>query len=168
MQKIKQLSPAEIQKIAAGQVVERPVDVLKELIENAIDAQATHISVYIEHSGHQLIRVVDNGCGMSADDARICFERHTTSKISSFDQLQQLITFGFRGEALYSIGAVSKITLSTQEAENASGTRISFHEGILHTVEEIATHRGTDIAVHDLFCNVPVRKKFLKKPLDEA
>lgn len=167
MQKIKQLSLSEIQKIAAGQVVERPVDVLKELIENAIDAQATIITVYIEQAGHQLIRVVDNGSGMSSADALMCFERHATSKISSFDQLQQLATFGFRGEALYSIVAVSKITLVTKEAESTSGTRVLFNEGLVIKTEEVFCNPGTDIAVQELFFNVPVRKKFLKKPETE-
>src|SRR5438034_844721 len=111
MNRIKYLSPHEVHKIAAGEVVDRPVNVVKELIENAIDAGATQITIYIEQAGQQLIRVIDNGCGMSADDARMCIAQYATSKITTVDDLVAINTFGFRGEALASITAVSKTTL---------------------------------------------------------
>src|SRR5688572_12182780 len=122
MPKIKQLSSHEAQKIAAGEVVERPANIVKELIENAIDAQATRINVYVEDGGKQLIRVMDNGCGMDIADAQKCFDRHATSKITGVDELSTVNTFGFRGEALASIASVSKIILSTKEENTLEGT----------------------------------------------
>lgn len=163
MQKIKKLPLTEIQKVAAGQVIERPANVVKELIENALDARATKISVYIEQAGQTLIRVVDNGCGMSPDDAVVCFERHATSKITNFDQLQTLGTFGFRGEALYALSAVSTVTLITKEADVDQGTCIVIQDGSLIDTTRVSSVTGTDIAVKNIFANVPVRKKFLKK-----
>lgn len=163
MQKIKQLPLSEIQKIAAGQVVERPANVVKELLENALDAGATKISLYVEAAGEKSIRVVDNGCGMSPEDAQRCFDRHATSKISSFDELQTLQTFGFRGEALYAIGAVSTVTLVTKEAGSVHGTRIRYAQGVVTDDAAIAADTGTDICVEDIFAHLPVRKKFLKK-----
>lgn len=162
MPKIKQLSPSEAQKIAAGEVVERPANVVKELIENAIDAQATHISIYIEESGKKLIRVVDNGCGMSAQDAHACFLHHATSKINSVDDLQHITTFGFRGEALSSIAAVSKITLTTKEIDAQFGTQLTLDQITVVDEKQVQCNHGTDIAVADLFFNVPARRKFLK------
>jgi DNA mismatch repair protein MutL len=163
MQKIKQLPLSEIQKIAAGQVVERPASVVKELLENAIDAGATKISLYIEEGGARLIRVVDNGVGMSEPDALLCFERHATSKITTFEQLQTVNTFGFRGEALYSIGAVSDVTLITKEAAASYGICVNFAQGAVLSTEHVSGSMGTDISVQNLFAHVPVRKKFLKK-----
>lgn len=163
MQKIKRLPLQEIQKIAAGQVVERPANVVKELIENALDAGATTIALYCIAAGQKLIRVVDNGCGMSELDATLCFERHATSKLDSFEQLSTISTFGFRGEALYTIGAVSSVTLLTKESENTEGTKIYFNQGVLETIQSASSAQGTDISVADLFANVPARKKFLKK-----
>lgn len=163
MQKIKRLPLQEIQKIAAGQVVERPVNVVKELVENSLDAGATKISIYCKNAGQSLIRSVDNGCGMSSLDAELCFERHATSKVSSFEELSALRTFGFRGEALYTIGAVSNVTMLTKEPESREGVRIIFNQGELKKVEPISCSSGTDISIEDLFCNVPARKKFLKK-----
>lgn len=163
MQKIKQLPLSEIQKIAAGQVVERPCNVVKELLENSIDAGASKISLYVEAGGQRLIRVVDNGYGMSDGDALICFKRHATSKISTFEQLQTLETFGFRGEALYTIGAVSTVTLITKEQEADYGVKVCFKQGNLLSTEHVSASQGTDISVEDLFANVPARKKFLKK-----
>lgn len=162
MQKIKRLPFTEVQKIAAGQVVERPVNVVKELVENSLDAGATKISIFCKSAGQELIRIVDNGCGMSPADAELCFERHATSKIVSFEQLSHLKTFGFRGEALYTIGAVSNVTLRTKE-ENNDGVCLIFNQGELKKTEIVAAEIGTDIVVEDLFCNVPARKKFLKK-----
>jgi len=162
--KIKRLPLAEIQKIAAGEVVERPVSVLKELLENAIDAQARAITVYIEQSGKKLIRVVDDGCGMSSVDARMAFEPHATSKITSVDDLFAIASFGFRGEALASIAAVSRVTLVTAEkgGEDAA-TKIEVDQGELRGVEHTCARAGTDLSIRDLFCSVPVRLKFLKK-----
>lgn len=162
MARIKQLTPHEAQKIAAGEVVERPANVVKELVENALDADATHISIYIEDAGKKLIRIVDNGCGMGQEDAHLCFKHHATSKITTVEQLSNLQTFGFRGEALSSIAAVSKITLITKEATASLGTQLYLEN--LHAVDEqsITCNTGTDIQIADLFYNVPARKKFLK------
>jgi len=161
MSRIKQLSAQEAQKIAAGEVVERPANVVKELIENALDAGATAMSIYIQESGKTLIRVVDNGCGMSGEDAQLCFAHHATSKITSVDDLPTLTTFGFRGEALSSISAVSKVTLITKEAHAQHATQVNIQEGTIAT-QTGAGNTGTDISIADLFYNVPARKKFLK------
>lgn len=163
MQKIKQLPISEIQKIAAGQVIERPANVVKELVENSLDAGATKITISVEAAGEKCIRVVDNGCGMSVADAERCFDRHATSKISSFDELQRLQTFGFRGEALYAIGAVSNVTLVTKEAESSDGIRVHFSQGTLLATQATVADTGTDICIEDIFAHLPVRKKFLKK-----
>ncbi len=168
MQKITTLPLQEARKIAAGQVVDRPANVVKELVENALDAGATVINVTIHDAGQSLIRVVDNGCGMSPADAVKCFEHHATSKISCFDDLSQLKTFGFRGEALASIVAVSSITMLTKQEHDVQGTKVSAHSE-KSLITELATCAvGTDISVVDLFFNVPVRKKFLKKDETES
>ena len=159
---IKQLSPQEIQKIAAGEVLERPANAVKELVENALDAQATAISIYVEDAGKQRIRVIDNGCGMTPDDARMCFAHHATSKISTVHDLQQCFTFGFRGEALSSIAAVSKVLLNTRKAAAECGTQIIIEQSEILQQESISCAVGTDIDVTNLFFNVPARKKFLK------
>lgn len=158
---IKHLSLSEINKIAAGQVVERPANIVKELVENAIDAGATAICVYIEHGGKKLMRVVDNGSGMDAIDAQLCFEKHATSKIETVDQLSSITTFGFRGEALASIAAVSKVTLITRNTLENPATQI-IHQNGNATVTECTGNIGTDITVEDLFYNTPARLKFLK------
>lgn len=162
MNKIKLLAPDQAQKIAAGEVIERPAHVVKELIENSLDAQATQITLYIEKAGKQLIRIVDNGCGMSADDARLCFLPHATSKITAIDELETISSFGFRGEALASVSAVSKVTLITRQTDTPSGILINYTDGILQDEKEVACNSGTDLAIADLFYNIPVRKKFLK------
>lgn len=162
MTRIKQLSASEAQKIAAGEVVERPANVVKELVENALDAGATTISIYIKDAGKSLIRIVDNGCGMNTIDAHVCFKHHATSKISSVDDLPTLTTFGFRGEALSSICSVSKVTLITKEAHAPQGIKIDMEHAILKNESFVSCNTGTDIAVADLFFNVPARKKFLK------
>lgn len=162
MSRIKQLSPQEAQKIAAGQVVERPANVVKELIENAIDAGAQQITVYINDSGKSLIRVVDDGCGMNQEDAHTCFAHHATSKITGINDLNTLTTFGFRGEALASISAVSKIILVTKEANALQGITLMREQGVVQSQEIVSCKTGTDISVIDLFYNVPARKKFLK------
>lgn len=163
MSKIHKLAYHEAQKIAAGEVVERPANVVKELIENALDADATSITVFIEDGGKKLIRIVDNGCGMSHEDAYLSFEHHATSKITTVDDLATIATFGFRGEALSSIASVSKVTLVTNDGTTEAGLQLT-REGNVHLHEQtVAAPRGTDIAVRELFYNVPARLKFLKK-----
>jgi DNA mismatch repair protein MutL len=163
MPKIKHLPTHEAQKIAAGQVIERPADIIKELIENSIDAQATAITLYVEDAGKQLIRVVDNGCGMDSDDAQLCFEKHATSKIRSMDELQNISTFGFRGEAMPSIAAVCKVTLITKQQDAPEGLLVTIQNNVIQQCEPISASVGTDISAADLFFNIPARKKFLKK-----
>jgi len=162
MNRIKKLSSYEAQKIAAGQVVERPANVVKELIENAIDAQATSIEIHIDQAGHERIAVIDNGCGMSAEDAPIAFIHHATSKIESVSDLQSLTTFGFRGEALSSIASVSNITLITKTFDTLEGIELYFEQAQLIHSKPISASTGTHIEAKNLFYNVPARKKFLK------
>ncbi len=162
MSKIKQLSPLESQKIAAGEVVERPANVVKEFIENALDAGATEITLYLEEGGKKLIRVVDNGCGMSPEDARLSILHHATSKITTVDDLEHIQTYGFRGEALSSIAAVSHLTLTTKEEAMPSGISLRIEQGTIIEETIVAHNTGTDIIVADLFFNLPARKKFLK------
>lgn len=162
MNKIKKLSPHEAQKIAAGEVVERPANVLKELLENAIDAQSSKIIIHLKDGGKKLVRVIDNGCGMSPGDAQLCFEQHATSKITHVDELVSISTFGFRGEALASIAAVSKTTLITKEAADEQGTKIEIEAGTITGHDIVHANTGTDITIKDLFYNLPARKKFLK------
>ena len=163
MSKIKVLSPQEICKIAAGEVVERPANIVKELVENALDAGASLIEIYLIGSGKQAIRVVDNGCGMSAEDARLCFEHHATSKIKTVADLENIASFGFRGEALSSIAAVSKITMVTTTKEAVCGTKTILDGGKITSQTEVASTVGTDLLITELFFNVPARQKFLKK-----
>lgn len=160
MGKIRVLSDSIINQIAAGEVVESPASVVKELVENALDASASQISVEIKGGGLQLIRVTDNGSGMSPDDALLSLERHATSKISSAADLFGLSTMGFRGEALASIAAISKLTLIT--AQEGSGTRIEVEGGKILCCEPVARTRGTTLEVRSLFYNVPARRKFQK------
>ncbi|KKP35894.1 MAG: mismatch repair protein MutL protein [candidate division TM6 bacterium GW2011_GWF2_32_72] len=163
MSKIRKLSDSEARKIAAGEVVERPANVVKELVENSIDAGATQISIYLEDGGKTLIRIIDNGCGMGVDDARMCFEHHATSKISVVEDLESISTFGFRGEALSSISAVSQITLITKEDGAQTGLKMVLDGGKETEFAECAASNGTDFTIKNLFFNVPARKKFLKK-----
>jgi DNA mismatch repair protein MutL len=149
-------------KIAAGEVVERPASVLKELLENALDAGATRIRVQVEGGGKKLILVTDNGCGMLRDDALLAFERHATSKIQDAEDLLNIHTLGFRGEALPSIASVSRVLLETREPEEASGTVVEIAGGKILRVEEAGLPTGTSLAVRDLFFNTPARKKFLR------
>ena len=162
MSKIHRLAPEEAQKIAAGEVAERPANVLKELLENALDAGATDISIFIEDGGKKLIRIVDNGSGMGREDAYLCLEHHATSKITTVDELTTLTTFGFRGEALSSIAAVSHMTLKTKEATATTGISLLVSGGKVTKESAVSLNTGTDIAVQDLFYNVPARQKFLK------
>ncbi len=163
--KILRLPAAVINQIAAGEVVENPASIVKELIENSLDAGAGRISVDIVAGGQQLIRVEDDGCGMSPEDALLSLERHATSKIQTVDDLQTLGTMGFRGEALAAISSVSHFELKTSDGE---GTRIVAEGGAPLTVEPCARNRGTTIEVKSLFYNVPARKKFQKSPSANA
>lgn len=148
--------------IAAGEVVQRPASVVKELVENAVDAGAEQISVIIKDSGRTLIQVIDNGKGMNPDEAVLCFERHATSKIATAEDLEDITTFGFRGEALASIAAVAEVTLKTRQADEEVGCQVEFAASVHNSTTEIAAPKGTNIAVRNLFYNVPARRKFLK------
>lgn len=163
MNKIKVLAPHEAQKIAAGEVVERPANVLKELLENAIDAGSTAISIDIDGSGKVGMRVTDNGCGLSYDDAVLCVAPHATSKITSVNDLPGITTYGFRGEALASIAAVSQFNITTREADAPHGWQLHFVDGNLKSSSQLAIAQGTTVEVNNLFYNIPVRKKFLKQ-----
>src|SRR6202167_6324782 len=149
-------------KIIAGEVVERPASVVKELLENALDAGATRIKINVEAGGKKLIQITDNGCGMVRDDAMLAFERHATSKIKDTVDLLSVATLGFRGEALPSIASVSRLRLETRDAEDTAGTVIEINGGRIARVEEAGLPAGTSITVRDLFFNTPARKKFLK------
>ena len=168
MKPIIQLERNLINKIAAGEVVERPLSVVKELTENAIDAGATTVTVEIKDGGLTLVRVTDNGGGIPANDLPLAFARHATSKIASFDDLMQVQTLGFRGEALSSIAAVAQVEMITKTAEAMTGTRVEIHGGELLSSREIGCADGTTIIVANLFYNTPARRKFLKKPATEA
>ncbi|MBP5172181.1 MAG: DNA mismatch repair endonuclease MutL, partial [Bacteroidales bacterium] len=162
MGKLKVL-PAQIANmIAAGEVVGRPASVVKELTENAVDAGATKVNVVVTDAGRTLIQVIDNGCGMSAEDAQLCFERHATSKIASAEDLEEILTFGFRGEALASIAAVSEVTLRTRRPEDETGTQVTVGNFGHMEMAECSAPTGTNIAVRNLFYNTPARRKFLK------
>lgn len=158
MPQIKILPPNLRNKIAAGEVIERPASVVKELIENSIDAESTEIKIDILHAGKRLIRVSDNGKGMDRDDALLCFERHATSKISTENDLFNIMTKGFRGEALSSIASVSKVKLITGVKDNISGISIEMHAGEIKDIKD-SPAIGTTIEVRDLFYNTPARKK---------
>ena len=166
--KIHQLSEDIINKIAAGEVIERPASVVKELIENAIDAGATAIDVEVKKAGKELIRVKDNGCGMSAEDAKLCVLRHTTSKIRQAGDLHNIRTLGFRGEALSSIAAVSHFILTTKEKGNVAGTKVTVSGGVVQRTEEAAHGDGTTMEVHELFLNTPARRKFMRSDATET
>lgn len=167
MSKIKVLSDNLANQIAAGEVVERPASVIKELIENSIDAGSTRIKVEIELGGRRLMRISDDGEGMSRDDSILCFERHATSKITSLDDLGRISTLGFRGEAMASIASVAKVELVTNNDENAAGTRVEIEGGRLIDVKDASRARGTTISVRDLFFNTPARRKFMRSEATE-
>lgn len=169
MARIKLMNKELAGKIAAGEVVERPASVVKELVENSIDAGAENIFVFLEDGGKRMIKVIDDGSGMTREDAELSFSRHATSKLLSEEDLENIRTMGFRGEALPSIEAVSRMTLTTRTADEAVGTLISFDEhndGEMKT-EEAGTIAGTTVEVRDLFYNIPARKKFLRTPQTE-
>ncbi|MGL1903586.1 MAG: DNA mismatch repair endonuclease MutL [Fibrobacterales bacterium] len=159
--KIKALSEECINKIAAGEVIERPSSVVKELLENCVDAGATSVTIKIDEGGKTLIKISDNGSGITPDDLDICFQRYTTSKLVNADDLQILTTNGFRGEALSSIAAVSQLEIESKTADNAVGKKVVIESGTLVSKEEVALDTGTTITVKNLFHNTPVRKKFM-------
>lgn len=161
---IRVLDPSVVGRIAAGEVVERPSSVAKELIENAIDAGATAVTIDIKNGGIDSLRVTDNGCGIAPSQVALAFENHATSKLKTAEQLDDIRTLGFRGEALPSIAAVSHVEMTTREKGAASGVRLKIDGGIKKPVEEAGCPEGTTVVVRDLFYNVPVRRTFLKKP----
>ncbi|MBM3782915.1 MAG: DNA mismatch repair endonuclease MutL [Acidobacteria bacterium] len=167
MGRIRVLPDAVANQIAAGEVVERPASVVKELLENSLDAGAAEIRIEVESGGRRLLRIADDGCGMLRDDAMLAFERHATSKLSSVKDLFSIATLGFRGEALPSIASVSRLTLETHAAEESTGTVVEIHGGKLIRCEEAALANGTILTVRDLFFNVPARKKFLRSDQTE-
>ena len=148
--------------IAAGEVVQRPSSVVKELMENSLDAGATQVSVTIQDAGRTLVQVIDNGSGMSPDDAVLCFERHATSKIATAEDLENILTFGFRGEALASIAAVAEVTLRTRREEDELGCEVVFAASEHLSTKEVQAPKGSSFSVRNLFYNVPARRKFLK------
>ena len=154
-------------KIAAGEVVERPASVVKELLENALDAGAGRVEIHVEAGGKRLVRMEDDGCGMSRDDALLAFERHATSKIHSAEDLIEISTLGFRGEALPSIASVSRVLLETRHASESAGTQLEIAGGRMREVKETGRPAGTHIEVRDLFYNTPARRKFLKSESTE-
>jgi DNA mismatch repair protein MutL len=164
---IRILPEAVANKIAAGEVVERPASVVKELLENSLDAGAGRVEISAEGGGKRLIRILDDGEGMTHDDALLAFERHATSKIHTAEDLFEIATLGFRGEALPSIAAVSRLVLETKHASESAGTRVEVTGGKLRDVKEVAWPQGTGIAVRDLFYNTPARRKFLKSESTE-
>lgn len=168
MPRIHRLASPVIDRIAAGEVVERPASAVKELVENALDAGASRIEVEVDGGGVDRILVRDDGSGMSAEDARLSLERHATSKISSDDDLQRVETFGFRGEALPSIASVSKLTLTTSDGTSAEAIRLRIEQGGPVSEEPAARPRGTDVLVEGLFSKTPARRKFLSSPEAEA
>src|ERR1700747_82946 len=162
MGRIRILSDTVANKIAAGEVVERPASVGKELLENSLDAGATEFRQEVEAGGRRMIRLADNGWGMLRDDALLPFDRHATSKLSDVKDLLSIATLGFRGEALPSIASVSRLLLETRSLDEQTGTRVEIAGGKILNCDEIARGGGTTIAVRDLFFNVPARKKFLR------
>lgn len=164
---IRVLDPDIVAQIAAGEVVERPASVVKELVENSLDAGATRVVVEVEAGGRRLIRVSDNGCGMSPEDAVLAFQRHATSKIRTADDLHRIMTLGFRGEALPSIAAVSRVELLTREHNSDVGTKVVVEDGVIVEVSSIGCPAGTIVSVHNLFRNVPARLKFLRSAASE-
>ncbi len=168
MPKIIQLSPHIANLIAAGEVVERPASVVKELLENAVDAGATKVTVEIKDGGMTFLRLTDNGCGMSAEDARTAFLRHATSKLRTEEDLAAISTFGFRGEALAAVASVSRIDLLTKTADSLSGTSLHLDAGVITEDSEAGCPDGTTIIVRDLFFNTPARMKFMKSDTVEG
>src|SRR5205809_2879534 len=168
MSRIRLLPDTVASQVAAGEVVERPASVVKELIENSIDAEARKIEITIHRGGISLVRVVDDGCGMDRDDALLSLERHATSKIRSVADLQAVDTLGFRGEALPSIASVSRFRLTTREPNAVVGTEIIVNGGKIDIVRDGGEAPGTQIEVRSLFYNLPARRKFLRSENTES
>ena len=166
MAKISILPENIINQIAAGEVVENPSSIVKELVENSIDAGASNIDIIINKGGHELIHIIDNGCGMSKNDLRLAFSRHATSKLSSVEDLLKISTLGFRGEALPSIASVSRLEIKSS-IDDQSGNILEIEAGEIKNDEKVACNKGTEIKVKNLFYNTPARKKFLKTPSQE-
>ncbi len=162
MPRIQQLSPLVVNKIAAGEVIERPSSVVKELLENSVDAGSTRIDVDVEQGGTELIRIVDDGCGIHPDDLALAFASHATSKLHSADDLFRIGTLGFRGEALASVGGVAQVTLQSRQPDQTSGAQITCNGGEMSNVQPWNGSPGTRIEVRHLFYNTPVRRKFLR------
>lgn len=162
MAKIKVLSEEVTNKIAAGEIIDRPASIVKELVENSLDAQADRITVVLENGGKRKIQVIDNGCGMSQDDALLAFERHATSKIRNVEDIIKISSLGFRGEALPSISSVSIMQLITKNEESDTAASINLEFGKIKDVSKVSANRGTDITIQRLFDNLPARKSFLK------
>lgn len=168
MSRIQLLDDLTIQKIAAGEVIERPSSIIKELIENSIDANARNIVVEINDGGKTYIRVTDDGEGIEEDEIELAFKRHSTSKLKVIDDLNNIFTLGFRGEALASVAAVSKVEVLTKTKDSSAGIHAFIEEGKLKSIDKVGTPKGTTMIVKDLFYNLPVRKKFLKSNLSEG
>ena len=168
MAKIQVLDTQTANRIAAGEVVERPASVAKELLENALDAGATAVTLEIREGGVAYLRVTDNGCDIAPEDCRVAFERHATSKIRSGDDLSRIGTLGFRGEALPSIASVARVELTTRVKDAVAGVKLVMEGGQLQDVREAGCPQGTTFVVKDLFFNTPVRRKFLKRAATEA
>src|SRR5467141_125738 len=168
MGRIRLLSETVASQVAAGEVVERPASVIKELVENSLDAGARKIDVVIRRGGISLVRVIDDGCGMDRDDALLSLERHATSKIRSAADLQAVATLGFRGEALPSIASVSRFRVSTREASAIAGTEIIVNGGKIDVVRDGGEASGTQVEVRSLFYNLPARRKFLRSENTES
>lgn len=166
MGRIRLLPDHLVSQIAAGEVVERPASVVKELVENALDAGARELEIHLESGGRQRVSIADDGCGMGRDDALLAFDRHATSKIESFEDLERVATLGFRGEALAAIGSVARVELTTAE-QPGEGNRVLIEGGRVRVAEPLGRPRGTTIDVRSLFFNVPARRKFLKAPETE-
>src|ERR1700732_4928463 len=163
MGRIHVLSETVANQIAAGEVVERPASVVKEMLENSLDAGATRIKISVEAGGKKLIQITDNGCGMVRDDAMLAFERHATSKIKNAEDLLSVATLGFRGEALPSIASVCRLHLETRAPDEPSGTMVEINGGKLFKVEEAGLPAGTSVTIRDVFFKMPAAKEFLKE-----
>ena len=158
-----QLLPDHVaNQIAAGEVIQRPASAVKEMLENALDAGATELKLFIKDAGKTLLQVVDNGCGMSKADVRMCFERHATSKIKNADDLFAIQTMGFRGEAMASIAAIAHVEVNTKLTDNELGSHLIIEGSEIKTHEDCSTANGTSVKVKNLFYNVPARSNFLK------
>lgn len=164
---IQRLNETLINQIAAGEVIEQPASVVKEIVENSLDAKATSIFIEVKGGGRQLLRITDNGMGMGEEDAVLCFERHATSKVAAMEDFEQLYSMGFRGEALASIASIAKVSLKTRPSDHEFGSFVQIEGGSLISVSSIPCDAGTSIEIADLFYNVPARKKFLKSPAQE-